>query len=113
MSSGATIQIDIFSGRPNPELELHGADANRLREMLQRPREPRKDYAVPDQLGARGFVARFNEDPKEYRIVGDTLVIDGQAFLDPQRETEDFVISLLPGALKAQFLPLLRPGPPR
>jgi hypothetical protein len=62
---GASLQVelDAFSGRPNPRWELTGADAaefaKRLRELqpLQRPAD------IFEGLGYRGFIIRADREP--------------------------------------------------
>jgi hypothetical protein len=54
----ATVELDLYSGRPNPTWDLSGADTRTLETMLRSlPTAP--PAAPADTLGYRGFVVRF------------------------------------------------------
>jgi hypothetical protein len=58
------LELDVFSGRPNPRIELDGEEALAVLERL-RPRErlrPAPDLTSPSYLGYRGIVVYGADD---------------------------------------------------
>lgn len=54
----ATVELDVYSGRPNPTWDLSGSDSRALKAMLEAL--PAGPPAMPaDALGYRGFLVRF------------------------------------------------------
>src|SRR5882724_6572345 len=83
------IEVDIFSGRPNPVLDLRGSRAQHLQRLLEKKRQPLSKDAA-DQLGFRGFIIRLEGTGREaYRVKGEVVQIGGKAFLDPNRDTQN------------------------
>jgi hypothetical protein len=102
------IEVDMFSGRPNPGLELRGNQARRLRQLLEQKRLPLNDVEAVDQLGFRGFIVKPESASREaYRVKGEVVQIGGRAFLDPNRDTQNYILSVLPQRLKSMLRPLL------
>jgi hypothetical protein len=102
------IEVDMFSGRPNPGLELRGSRALRLRQLLEQKRLPLNDVEAVDQLGFRGFIIKpESAGRKAYRVKGEVVQIGGRAFLDPNKDTQNYILSILPQGLKAMLRPLL------
>ena len=95
------ITIDVFSGRPNPVIEL---DRDATRELAERikpaDRLKRGDTKPPAEsiLGYRGVVVeqtgddRIEELPERMRIVDGKLFGDKLAHLPADRDIEDFVV---------------------
>lgn len=105
------IEVDMFSGRPNPSLELRGSEARHLKQLLELKRQPLKDTEASDQLGFRGFVIRSeNVDREIYRIKGGVLKIGSKAFRDPGQQTQSYIVSILPEDVRAMLLPVLQSG---
>jgi len=56
------VEIEVFSGRPNPVLKLEAAEIARVRELLLEAaapeKAPDKEKAFPDKLGYRGLTLR-------------------------------------------------------
>ncbi|WP_300178298.1 hypothetical protein [Bradyrhizobium sp.] len=102
------IEVDVFSGRPNPVLELGGGEARHLQHLLEQKRQPLNDFEAADQLGFRGFIIRLEGTGREaYRVNGAIVQIDGKAFLDPNSDTQNFILSILPKDTRAMLVPLL------
>jgi hypothetical protein len=110
IGSAADIEIDIFSGRPNPTFALRGQKASRLAQLLRMPRPAAPAEAGEPGLGFRGFIVRLVPDEGNYRVLGTTIRHRGQVFRDPDRAVEKFIVAALPRALRNLVAPLL--GPP-
>lgn len=68
MSESAEVELDIFSGGPNPKWHLSEADTTALlRELDELP--DASPAAVATNLGYRGFVVRVRHDGDETRLV--------------------------------------------
>jgi hypothetical protein len=64
----AEVELDIFSGGPNPMWRLSDADAAALlRELEELPEAP--PAAIADNLGYRGFVVHIRHDGGATRLV--------------------------------------------
>lgn len=62
------VELDIFSGMPNPEWRLSDADAALfLRKVDELPEASPAQLA--NNLGYRGFIVRIQRDPDETRIL--------------------------------------------
>jgi hypothetical protein len=108
MTSVLKIEVDVFSGRPNPVLELRGSRARRLQQLLEQKRQPLNDVEAADQLGFRGFVIKPEGAGRQvYRVKGEVVQIGDRAFLDQNRDTHNYILSILPQEMKAILLPLL------
>jgi hypothetical protein len=102
------IEVDMFSGRPNPTLDVRGDEAQRLQELLAQQRQPLNDVRTPDQLGFRGFIVSPEGSGGETcRVNGAILLIGDRAYLDPNKDIQNFIVSILPPDVKAMLLPLL------
>jgi hypothetical protein len=107
----AQVEIDIFSGRPNPSIELRGEQALHLKELLAQKRDPVKGYQPGEGLGFRGFVVRLDPpDGKLYRVAGNVTIEGSDAFSDPRGSVQNYIVSVLPPAMKEMLAPLLRTG---
>jgi len=95
------ITVDVFSGRPNPTVELEGTEAD---EALERLRPVRRlsedDLGLPSEpiLGYRGLVIEQVGDesvegfPTTFRVAGSDLFGPGLAHRAADEGFEDFVI---------------------
>jgi hypothetical protein len=111
MAPLVSIEIDVFSGQPNPRIELHGQQARHLMTLLKQKRERLNDYRSKADLGLRGFLVRLEPASMEtYRVVGDTLVKGVDAFHDPHREVQDYIVSVLPRAIRELVKPFIGTG---
>ena len=79
------VEIDIFSGRPNPVIELTGSDASALVDRLGKTRRLEKgEPGLPPvpTLGYRGMIvsqvgAATRKLPRSFRLAHDTIAEDG------------------------------------
>jgi hypothetical protein len=103
----ARVEIDIFSGRPNPSFQLdHGATVQLL--QLVEKAQRGANAAPRDGLGFRGFVVSIKGHP-DIRVSGTAVTADGQALVDPSRSVEQFLLSKMPEEQKRQFSNVLPP----
>ena len=90
------IELDVFSGRPNPQWSLSASDEAYLLEKLQNlPEIPSKSFDQP--LGYRGMVVyRSDNKPTTYRIWKNLITRDvaGEmtAYQDDNRSLEMWLL---------------------
>ena len=85
------VELDIFSGRPNPRWELSDAEAASVRELIDAlAPAPAAAPPVPPGLGYRGF--RIDDDVS----FGGFVRTRGGVLADPQRRVERFLLDHLP-----------------
>ena len=92
------LEIDAFSGRPNPTVELDDDEANGLLERL-RPQArlaPDSDLTPPSYLGYRGVLVRgaaayVPDLPDSFRLLGETITGPGLAHQPTDTEVETFI----------------------
>lgn len=102
MTDAATVELDIYSGRPNPSWPLSQADLRALAAILQ-GLEPTRDQAPPDGLGYRGFVIRGDGAAlagHDRLVVYHDLIFAGQGraavvLSDPGRSVERWLAAWL------------------
>jgi hypothetical protein len=101
MSSGAVsggtmrVQIDMFSGRPNPSWEITAQEAEQVKAMVRQLPE-RQAAARPEQLGYRGLILHGDgvRDLGSTRILigGGIVIVEGfqgvRYLSDPDRGLE-------------------------
>ena len=95
------VTIDMFSGRPNPVLELQGSDAREaLRRLKPAARLGRGDAGMPPQptLGYRGLIVEQVDDPdrslpKTLRIAHGDLFGQRLAHRAADEAFEDFLLT--------------------
>ncbi len=93
------LELDVFSGRPNPTVELEGEEAEGLLERL-RPQGrlgPDSDLTPPSYLGYRGVVVRgadahLSDLPHSFRLRGEALVGPGLAHRPADVAAEEFLV---------------------
>ncbi len=91
------VELDVFSGRPNPRWELDEDSAAALRRLLSRlsvstdtpPRQP--------GLGYRGFV--FDSEMDHGRAYKGYVIKSDAVFADPSSSIERFLRDRLPTEL--------------
>ncbi len=96
----AQVEIDIFSGRPNPSFQLDQAATAELVKLLDNSK--RGGAAPRDGLGFRGFVVRIEGRP-DIRVSGTAVVSGADELTDPTRAVERFLLSKMPDDVKRQF----------
>ncbi|HEV2720064.1 MAG TPA: hypothetical protein VG323_08600 [Thermoanaerobaculia bacterium] len=86
------VELDIFSGRPNPRWRLGDAEAARVRELIDAlAPAPAAAPPEPPGLGYRGF--RIDDVATAYSGV---VRMRGRVLADPQRRVERFLLEHLP-----------------
>jgi hypothetical protein len=102
------VELDLFSGRPNPGWELTAEQSAELVERLK-GLPAAKEGTIRDGLGYRGFVVTTREDEASAfttLIVSAGLVVarypDGaeQRFADPGRALERWLLGTAQGRLE-------------
>jgi hypothetical protein len=107
MTAVAKIEVDIFSGQQNPVFEIRGGQAQHLSDLIEGKRQRINGVHLNGGLGFRGFLVRLDGSSMEaYRVLGDTLFKGSDAFADPDKEVEDFILSLLPLSVKKLVRPI-------
>jgi hypothetical protein len=92
------LEIDVFSGRPNPTIELDDDEAKDILERL-RPQTrlaPAPDLTPPSYLGYRGVVVRGADAyvpdlPNSFRLLGDAITGPGIAHQPADTAVEEFI----------------------
>ena len=90
------VELDIFSGRPNPSWELDEPSIRRLREVQRGLPEAPTSSPKPLGLGYRGFVYRL--DGTSWRALHGTVIGTGTTLHDPDRLVERLLFDSLPPA---------------
>ncbi len=92
------ITIDIFSGRPNPVIEVTGSQAKQVLERL-RPQgavsKKELEFLTRPHLGYRGLIVeqfgvQSRSLPRTFRVVGGTVLGPDEARRAADEEVEDF-----------------------
>lgn len=105
----AQVEIDIFSGRPNPTWELGRTDMTALLRLLKKARKVKAAAGAADGLGFRGFKVSFatGGTERELRVRGNAVSDGAQHFSDDRRAIEKFLLAKMPRELHDQFLSVL------
>ncbi len=90
------VELDVFSGRPNPRWQLTGDEAARLARLLEILEPAKADPSTqPPGLGYRGF--RFEDSAGSTWLAYGGFVRSPQAILaDPNRSVERLLLEYLP-----------------
>ena len=102
----ARVEIDIFSGRPNPSFQLDQAATARLLQLLDNIQRGRGAAAPRDGLGFRGFVVSIEGNP-DIRVSGTAVVSGTDEFTDSSRAVERLLLSKMLDEQKRQFSDVL------
>lgn len=107
------VELDVFSGRPNPSWRLRAAERDQLFGLLRATKELGAVSTAPPGLGYRGLILRIESGGHaELLRVGDgAIAADGAVYRDNGRAVEAFLFAVMPAKLKEQFdtvLPKLR-----
>jgi hypothetical protein len=94
------VELDLFSGRPNPRWELAEASVDQLRRILGELEPTTRPPVEPPGLGYRGF--RFTDESGTFRAFGGFVTTPGTVLSDPGHRVERFLLDQLP----AEFDPL-------
>jgi hypothetical protein len=84
-----SIELDVFSGRPNPSWELNPSESGELlKELSPLPETDKIKAEFNDGLGYRGFVISVNDadkanvKPEIYRVYKGFILLNGKVFFD-------------------------------
>ena len=88
------IELDIFSGRPNPTWELGSAVARRLEELHRRLQAATTGAPEPPGLGYRGF--RYSLDGETWRAFRGVVAGPRLVMADHARSIERLLAEQLP-----------------
>ena len=94
------VELDAFSGRPNPEWTLSGEKASRLLEKIASLPEA-EDAPHPPGLGFRGFVLRSGG--RSIRVFGARVVIESAGVVKIYRDTAGILTELAGDARERGF----------
>jgi hypothetical protein len=104
----ATVEIDLFSGRPNPSFELDRQATHELVGLLSNLKRSDVKAARPDGLGFRGLAVTIEGRPQLF-VSGSAVFADPEQFADQARTIERFLLSKMPDDLRRQFRDVLPP----
>jgi hypothetical protein len=107
--SNITVELDIFSGRPNPSWTIGPAERELLLNFLRDAHAAVEPRNLLPGLGYRGFVVKIASESGEHvaRVHDGSIEIDGKYFSDADRTVEKFILSTMPKELTEQFGPIL------
>jgi hypothetical protein len=88
------VELDIFSGRPNPRWQLDESSARRLAELHHGLRPTAERTPDPPGLGYRGFV--YTVEDATWRAWKGSVVGPGQVLADPDITIERWFLDQLP-----------------
>jgi hypothetical protein len=112
--SKVTVELDIFSGRPNPSWTLAAPERDEFLRQLSVPRQEGPPSRDLPGLGYRGFAVHVTRDGKsqDFNIRPGWIETGGQHFIDGDHAVEKYLIRTMPADLKLQFSTVLPdPGP--
>ena len=90
----ARVELDVFSGRPNPTWELDDRWALLLQQLIEGLPTTGRPPPEPPALGYRGF--RVGLGGSSYRVWGTHVVAPDDQRADPGRTVETFLLDHLP-----------------
>jgi hypothetical protein len=99
-----TVELDVFSGRPNPQWALSVAEAARVWQLLEGLPETEPDKPEP-ALGFRGFIVRDNG--RRISVRGGLVYIEdllAANALDDVRGLEEYLRELAVGRGYGPFI---------
>jgi hypothetical protein len=104
--SNITIELDIFSGRPNPSWRLGANDQEAFVTLLRdTPVATRPRGNAVEPLGYRGFTVRVASGHGMIiiHVFGESIQLDGRVYRDMNRAIEVFIAKTMPRELKERF----------
>jgi hypothetical protein len=100
------VEIDLFSGRPNPSFELDQSATHELLGLLGNMKRSQVKVPPGDGLGFRGFAVSVKGQPQVY-VSGSVVSAGPQQFVDSSRMIERFLLSKMPEDQRRQFQDVL------
>jgi hypothetical protein len=108
VSASARVEIDLFSGRPNPSFTLDPSATHRLLGLLGSLARSDGKAVRRDGLGFRGFAVSIQGQPEIY-VSGPAVSAGSRQLMDQERVIERFLLSEMPADLRRQFRDALPP----
>jgi hypothetical protein len=91
----ALVELDLFSGRPNPTWDLDHRSAQQLQQLIESLPPTHLPPPEPPGLGYRGF--RVSVGDRSYWVWGSHVVVaPGDHRQDLDRKAETFLLDHLP-----------------
>lgn len=105
LADRAQVEIDIFSGRPNPKWELGRTDLVALLTLLRQTKKVKTRVDTSDGLGFRGFKVSFatRGGQRELYVRGNSVSDGAKRFSDDHKTIEKFLLGKMPPALHDQL----------
>jgi hypothetical protein len=88
------VELDVFSGRPNPRWELDEPSSQQLRQLHSRLTATRQTPPEPPGLGYRGFL--YSDVTGRARAYRGYIRIKRGVFADPSLSIERLLLEKLP-----------------
>ena len=88
------VELEVFSGRPNPRWELDERRSLSLRRLQDRLKESQHPRPEPPPLGYRGFW--YSDAQERFWAYHGYLLTSRAGFADPSRTIERFLLRQLP-----------------
>lgn len=113
LSGGANrllVELDVFSGRPNPRWELDEQSSQQLGRLQGRLTSTRQAPPEPPGLGYRGFV--YSDGSGQVRVYRGYVRTVREVLGDPTFSVENFLLDRLPAeyaGLRARIAAELTP----
>jgi hypothetical protein len=106
VSATARVEIDLFSGRPNPSFKLDQPATHKLLGLLGNLKQSDGKAVRRDGLGFRGFAVSVEGQPDIY-VSGPAVSVGSRQFVDEAGAIERFLLSRIPVDLRRQFRDVL------
>lgn len=107
------VELDVFSGRPNPSWMLSSEEARAIRRLLveaeARPLPASAPPRAEPGLGYRGFrlAEGSGAEAPTWRVGGGEVETGGRRLADPQGGLEGFLLRTVPEDIRAQLASVL------
>jgi hypothetical protein len=88
------VELDIFSGQPNPRWRLNDQDTDELRQLLTRLALATESAPEPPGLGYRGFL--LTDDTGQSRAYKGHVTTPDGVYTDPGSSVERFLLDRIP-----------------
>ena len=105
------VELDVFSGRPNPRWELDEQSSKKLLQIQSRLRRTRESPPDPPGLGYRGFW--YADATTRVRAYRGYVTTTRTVLRDPAFSIEQFLLDRLPpeyAALRQRIVAELKPA---
>lgn len=105
------VEVDVYSGRPNPRWDLSPRQAEELRELVRQLPGGEGEGFRPDNLGYRGLIVRgagSGEADFDELFIGNGIVVasgrgGARKFIDSGRAVERWVLKTGEGRLEGDL----------